>query len=226
MSGITSAIVLRHVAFEDLGAWSGLFGSTTMLDVGVDSLHDDADLLVVMGGPIGAYEDATYPFIRDELRLLERRLAANRPVLGVCLGAQMMAAALGAHVYAGGRKEIGWGPVRLSDAGRASCLRHLDGVSVLHWHGDTFELPRGAHLLARTEMYQNQAFSFGRHALAVQFHPEIDPARIEQWLIGHACELAAANVDVQALREQTKDVGWKVKAAGQAMVREWLAGLT
>ena len=223
MSDRTNAIVIRHVAFEDLGAWSGLLGQVTYLEAGVDELHDNADLLVVMGGPIGVYEDETYPFLRDELRLIERRIAAGRPVLGVCLGAQLMAAALGAQVFAGGRKELGWSPVRLTPAGHESALRHLNGVSVLHWHGDTFDLPRGAELLASTDSYENQAFSYGHHALAMQFHPEVDSARMEQWLIGHACELAAADIDVCALRAKSRELGPTLKTAGQRLLEEWLA---
>jgi GMP synthase-like glutamine amidotransferase len=130
------------------------------------------DLLVCLGGPIGAYEEAAYPFLRDELALIERRLAAARPTLGICLGAQLMARALGARIYPAPAKEIGWGEVRLSEAGQKGPLRHFAGVPVLHWHGDTFDLPKGAELLASTVLCANQAFAFGRYALAFQFHPE------------------------------------------------------
>src|SRR5258708_34513834 len=104
-----------------------------------------ADLLVVLGVPIGAYEEELYPFLKDELRVIEHRLAAGRPVLGICLGSQLMARALGARVYPGTGKEIGWAPLQLTEAGRGSCLAPLrDGTPVLHWPGAPFGLPQGA----------------------------------------------------------------------------------
>ena len=149
-----------------------------------------ADLLVVLGGPIGAYEEELYPFLADELRVIERRLAAGRPVLGICLGSQLMARALGARVYPGTGKEIGWAPLQLTAAGRDSCLAPLGGgAPVLHWHGDTFDLPKGASLLASTPRYKNQAFAWQRHGLALQCHIEATAAGLERWYIGHACEI-------------------------------------
>ena len=176
------AIAIRHVAFEDLGSfaallerrgWSFDYRDATVDDLAASEL-DAADLLVVLGGPIGAYEEEAYPFLAGELRLIERRLGAGRPVLGICLGAQLMARALGARVYPGAGKELGWSPLRLSDAGRRSCLAPLgDGTAVLHWHGDSFELPERALHLAGTPRYHNQAFAFERHGLALQCHLEV-----------------------------------------------------
>src|SRR6201999_289627 len=101
----------------------------------------ESDLLVVLGGPIGAYEEDRYPFLTAELTLIGARLKAGRPTLGICLGAQLMARALGADVRPGAGKEIGWAPLVLSEAGRAGPLRHLGNEPVLHWHGDIFHLP-------------------------------------------------------------------------------------
>jgi len=134
------------------------------------------DLVVVLGGPIGAYEQEDYPFIADEIAILRARVAANRPTLAICLGAQILAQALGARVYAG-TKEIGWAPLKLTEAGQRSVLRDIgrDATPVLHWHGDTFDLPDGADRLASTPECANQAFSLGA-TLAVQFHPEVGDA--------------------------------------------------
>jgi GMP synthase (glutamine-hydrolysing) len=149
--GSRTAAVIRHVAFEDLGIFREVLAArgyaVRYLEAGVDDLAGplaSADLAVVLGGPIGVYETERYPFLVTELRALERRLAAGRPTLGICLGAQLIAAALGARVYPGGKKEIGWAPVALTAAGRASPLAALEGRPVLHWHGDTFDLPRAS----------------------------------------------------------------------------------
>src|SRR6185312_7003319 len=141
----------------------------------------------------------------SELALIEYRLARDLPVLGICLGSQLMAKALGSRVFAGAVKEIGWGRVELTEAGAASCLGPLgdDDAVVLHWHGDSFDLPRGAQRLASNRHYENQAFAYRRNALALQFHLEADPRRLEQWYIGHAAELAAAKLSVAELRAVT-----------------------
>jgi GMP synthase (glutamine-hydrolysing) len=176
-----SAIALRHVAFEDLGLLAPIMERTgwnvSFCEAAVDDLtHPSirtADLLIVLGGPIGVYETESYPFITDEIALIERRLRQGLPTLGICLGAQLMAKALGSRVYAGHVKEIGWGTISLTEEGATSCLKSLDRESsVLHWHGDTFDLPAQAKRLASNTNYENQAFSHGEHALALQFHLE------------------------------------------------------
>lgn len=230
-----SVLALRHVPFEDLGLLTGLL-TERGFDIeyreagnggfdGVDPLA--SDLLVVLGGPIGAYEDDLYPFVSGEIDLIERRLKADLPILGICLGAQMMARALGAKVYPGTGKEIGYAPLILTGEGKASCLRHLapDETPVLHWHGDTFDLPAGAVRLASTPQYANQAFAWGKAALALQFHGEMAADGLEPWLIGHACEIAATKgVSVPGLRADCARHGAKLERQGRACFGEWLAG--
>jgi GMP synthase (glutamine-hydrolysing) len=228
-----TAIAIRHVAFEDLGILEPLLRSRGFAveyrEAGVDDLDTvgDPDLLVVLGGPIGAYEEALYPFLRDELALIARRLGRGGATLGICLGAQLMARALGARVYPGRAKEIGWSPLMLSDAGKDSCLRHFTGGAVLHWHGDTFDLPDGAIRLASTEITANQAFSWGRgRALGLQFHGEAMPAGLERWFIGHACEIAATpGVSVPELRAATRIHGEATARNGAACFTAWLDSL-
>jgi GMP synthase (glutamine-hydrolysing) len=230
-----SAIAIRHVQFEDLGTLGPVLEDAGYRVRYADACVDDVasvdpiatDLVVVLGGPIGAYEDDIYPTLKDELKLLEKRLAAQRPTLGICLGAQLMARALGARVYPTGGKEIGWSPVTLSAVGRESAFRHLgqDGVAVLHWHGDTFDLPQGATLLASTAFCRNQAYSWGANALGFQFHPEATAARLEQWFIGHACELGAAKIPVSALRADTGKYAARLQTEARKCFSEWLASI-
>ena len=200
-----TAAIIRHVHFEDLGTFAEPLAragyEVKYYDIGAHALpaRDPAatDLLIVLGAPIGVYEEDKYPFLREEIDLLTARLGAGRPMLGICLGAQLIARVLGAKVYPSGVKEIGWRPVDLTEAASTTPLRHLANTSVLHWHGDIFDLPRGAEHLASTAICRNQAFCVGSNILAVQFHPEADPtAGIEPWLIGHAAELASAGIDL------------------------------
>ncbi|GAB3384324.1 type 1 glutamine amidotransferase [Azotobacter armeniacus] len=232
-----TVIAIRHVAFEDLGVFAPVLEEAgyhiRYVDPGIMSTSELAaldvespELLVVLGAPIGAYDEATYPFLLAELELLARRLRCGKPLLGICLGAQLIARALGAKVAPMGVKEIGFASLRLTAEGTASCIGHLgDNGTVLHWHGDMFELPPGATRLARTDICPNQAFMLGNTVLGLQFHLEADPARIEQWLIGHAAELSAAKVDPVEIRRQAKDAGEELRRCGQQVLRDWLAGL-
>jgi GMP synthase (glutamine-hydrolysing) len=231
---VRAALVLRHVHFEDLGtfgpALEGAGYAIRYMTVGDSGFPGEdpiePDLLVVLGGPIGVYEDPIYPFLKAEREFIARRLETKRPTLGVCLGAQLIAASLGASVFPAGVKEIGFAPVDLTDAGRASALRHLEGVSVLHWHGDTYTLPQGATNLASTPLVQQQAFSIGETILGIQFHPEAETGLgFERWLVGHAAELAAAGIDVPGLRQDGQRYGKKLELAAGALLEEWLAGL-
>jgi GMP synthase-like glutamine amidotransferase len=140
--------------------------------------------LIVMGGPMGVSDTSTHPHLREELELTAAALDAGLPLLGVCLGAQLLAAALGARLYPGERPEIGPGTVALTDAGLADPMLGAAGrdhLPVVHWHGETFDLPSGAVRLAGTELYANQAFRAGAHAYGLQFHVEVDGGLVENW---------------------------------------------
>jgi GMP synthase (glutamine-hydrolysing) len=230
-----TAVALRHVAFEDLGLLATQLDARgfaySYREAPIDDLADPtierADLLIVLGGPVGAYETADHPFLTEEIALVARRLAAHRPTLGICLGAQLMAAALGARVYPGGIKAIGWGPVTPTAEGLASALAPLaePTAEVLHWHGDTFDLPDGAVRLAADRDYPNQAFAHGPAALALQFHLEVDPDRLGAWFVGHTVELAAAGVSIPALRAASLARSATARARAARIFGDWLDGL-
>lgn len=224
-------VAIRHLAHEDLGGFVPPLEAAGLriryLEAGRDDLsHLDSlepALLVVLGGPVGVYQDRDFPFLADEVQLLTRRLAADRPTLGICLGSQLMARALGAQVYPGERgKEIGWAPLALTAAGFGGPLGHLDQTPVLHWHGDTFDLPAGAVHLATSERYPNQAFACGENGLALQFHPEVTVNGMESWFIGAVGEIAAEGLSVAGLRAETARFGPALEQHGQAFLSDWL----
>ncbi|OFV93928.1 MAG: amidotransferase [Acidobacteria bacterium RIFCSPLOWO2_12_FULL_65_11] len=173
--------VFQHVPFEGLGSigvWleeRGASVSSTRFFAD-DSMPcvDDIDMLVVMGGPMSVNDHAAFPWLGVEKRFIGEAIARNIPVLGVCLGAQLIANVLGARVYSNVVKEIGWFPIQ--------AVSTPDGVFsfpseclVCHWHGETFDLPEGAVRLARSEACENQAFQFKRHVIGLQFHLETTP---------------------------------------------------
>ncbi len=223
------AVALRHVAFEDLGSFAPVLAelgyNISYFEAGVDDVRtagiEGADLLIVLGGPISAYEDNLYPFLSDGIWLLERRMRLNLPTLGVCLGAQLMARALGARVYKG-VPEIGFAPITLTIEGARSNLSALANVNVLHWHADTFDHPEGATHLASTPDCAEQAFSIGATTLALQFHAETGDLGFERWLVGHAVELAHAGVDVVELRRSHRAHGNALRAAASVMLSDWI----
>ena len=226
-------LAVYRVAFEDLGSFEAPLRESGYAlryrHAGADPLTLDewiqADLAVVLGGPIGVEDAMRYPWLRDELAGLRARLGAGLPTLGICLGAQLRAQAIGGSVArreAG--PEIGWSALSL--AAEAGPLQALRGLPVLHWHGDNIVLPPQAQALAATPGTPCQAFAAGRHALALQFHAEFAGARLEEWLSGHAVELAHAGIDLDHLREATRRHAPALERAGMAVLRGWLDGLS
>ena len=225
-----TCLAVRHVTFEDLGLLGPLISARgydiRYHDAGIEPFTADSlvapDLVVVLGGPIGVYEQDTYPFIAGEIAAVAARLQSSKPILGICLGAQMMAAALGARVASGPVKEIGYAPLALSEAGQASVLASLATTPVLHWHGDNCDLPDGCTLLASTAHCPVQAFARSPGQLALQFHLETEPARFEAWLVGHTVELGKAGIDPRALREQARALGPALRETGSKVLAAWL----
>lgn len=226
-------VAVRHVAFEDLGLLGRLLAArgfdVRYVEAPVEPLDAASllspDLVVVLGGPIGVYEEEAYPFLLGETAAVRARLAAKKPTLGICLGAQLMAKALGAEVAPGPQKEIGYVPLAVTEEGRAAGLGDFATTPVLHWHGDNFALPAGATRLASTGPCPNQGFSLGASVLGLQFHVEVDPERIETWLVGHTVELGKAGIDPRAIRAQAASVGKATADKGRAFLARWLDGV-
>jgi GMP synthase (glutamine-hydrolysing) len=197
-------LAFRHVPFEGLGliepaleSRGVAFDYADLYRVGAE-LPDAAgyDGLIFLGGPMSANEPL--PYLNSEMRVMERAIAAGIPVLGVCLGAQLIAKTLGAPVYRNATQEIGWFPIHLTEAAEADpVFAGLHPVeTVFHWHSDTFDLPAGAELLARSERTERQAFRYGRMVYGLQFHLEVTARMIEDWCqqdenCGDARELSA-----------------------------------
>jgi GMP synthase-like glutamine amidotransferase len=183
-------VVVQHTATEGPGLLAGVFAAAgkqvrvVRLDLG-HVLPAPAQVagVVVMGGPMGVHDTADFPWLIPETQWLTASVAAGRPVLGVCLGAQLLAAALGAQVTTGEEPEIGIGQVTLNDEGRADPLLgpEGEGLAVVHWHGDTFTIPSGATRLASSDRYDNQAFRFGDRVYGLQFHLEVDDEVAAGW---------------------------------------------
>lgn len=179
--------VLQHVSFETAGLLAAVVRErghsveTTALYAG-EPLPSMAefDVLIIMGGPMSVHDEDVYPWLKAEKGLIAAAIYGGKRVLGICLGAQLIAAVCGARVYACPQKEIGFWPVKCAAGmevpvrlGAEEVVRSRAQELVFHWHGETFDLPPGAELLASTEVCANQAFRIGDRVLGIQFHPEV-----------------------------------------------------
>lgn len=207
---MTSVLVIRHQYSVSLFKLETIFkeqgfdyryveGYATDLSK-IDAL--EPDLLVVLGGSMGVYQAEMYPYLNEEIRILKERVAADRPTLGICLGSQLMAASQGKPVYKGkAGSEMGFKPLQVTAEGMKTPMKYFDAAAgdILQLHGDTFDLPDNATLLASSDLYANQAYRIGKNCFAVQFHPEFDQVGYESLLV----ELCG-QVDVPAFREAGK----------------------
>jgi len=211
-------VVLQHVPHEELGTLNSLlrtagFAIDTVnfwCEPGAHPSLESYQGLIVLGGPMGVYEADKYPHLATEKTLIECAVKKNLPVLGICLGAQLIAGALGARVYPSGVKEIGWYDLApTADSKNDPLFHHLSATEkVFQWHGDTFDLSNGAVHLASSPLCTNQAFRYGRNVYALQFHLEVDTKMIDAWLAvpQNRDEIAAleGSVDPMTIRADTR----------------------
>jgi GMP synthase-like glutamine amidotransferase len=173
---------LQHVPFEGLGSiepWLKAAGyeitNTKLFESAEFPDLKNIDLLVVMGGPMSVNDEDKFPWLISEKQFIREAINSGTPVLGICLGAQLIAGAMGALVYRNSAKEIGWFPIYGTSSNNSSIFRFPPSMKVFHWHGETFDLPSGAFRLAKSDGCENQAFQFGKSVIGLQFHLETTP---------------------------------------------------
>jgi GMP synthase (glutamine-hydrolysing) len=231
-SGERRVLVLQHAQSENLGT---IEDALRIGGVAFDYVHvfqgqplpDDVEGssgLIVMGGPMGVYETGRFPFLLREMKLIEAFLRAPRPILGVCLGSQLLAATLGAIVRKGRKKEIGWYPVQLSPKSEQDPL--WSGVPsrfvAFHWHGDMFDLPRGAVALASSDITPVQSYRFRDRAYGILFHLEVTERHISKMLHEFDGEIQHENLNPAGIMKQAESFLSPLEQIGATVFRRWV----
>jgi GMP synthase (glutamine-hydrolysing) len=228
-------LAVAHVAFEGVESFGEVLKArgaeiTEIVSCLEDISAVDAkeyDLAVVCGGSMGVYQADIFPYLNNEIKFIEQRLKNNLPIIGICLGSQLMAKALGADVYPGKQgQEIGWYPLTLSEEGKNSPVRHLAGdkTQMLHWHGDTYDFPEGATLLASSDKYKIQAYEWRDCALGLQCHPEVTAESLECWLAsgGFSSVEKHSGMTVPEFRAASQKNAKVLQAQSALFLNEWL----
>lgn len=223
-------MIFKHVPFEGPGTLieplkvRGLrYREVNLYEKGAPNDLEGCGGLIIMGGPMNVYEEAEYPFLRDEDLLIKDALAKKIPMIGVCLGAQLMAKAAGAKVFKGMKKEIGWYPLHLTeDAGTDRAFKNLHKeIEVFQWHGDTFEIPNGAAHLASSDLFQNQAFRINENAYAFQFHIEVTEGIIREWVAINESELKGVSdyIDSKKILGESKQKAGELRRSADLIYK-------
>jgi GMP synthase (glutamine-hydrolysing) len=224
-------LVLQHAASENLGTIEEALTGADLAYRYVRVFHgqpvptdlDGSSGLIVMGGPMGVYETDRFPFLREEIRLMESFLKAQKPILGVCLGSQLLARALGADVKKGRQKEIGWYQVELGAASRQDPLWRGQPARFVafHWHGDLFDLPHDAALLASSDITPVQSYRFGTKTYGILFHLEVTEGHIGKMLDEFADEGREENLSAEEIRAKSQVHLPPLQQIGATVFRRW-----
>ncbi|MFQ5329318.1 MAG: type 1 glutamine amidotransferase [Thermodesulfobacteriota bacterium] len=227
-------IVLQHVEHEGLGILDGLLkgrGFVTefvrlYLGEKVPETVTGYSALIVLGGPMGLYEEDSYPFLREEVIFIQKAMKEALPTLGICLGAQLIAKAAGAAISSGKKKEIGWYSLGLTDEGREDHLMKSlpHELNVFQWHGDTFDIPDGTTNLASSALFTNQAIRAGRNAYGLQFHLEVTEDMVREWIAVNRGELEGVThyIDPEAILKDTPYALPLLNQFGEALFSRFL----
>ena len=227
--------IIQHHPVEGLGIIADALKRTCLGHIYIRCFENepipkeigDSAALVIMGGPQSVYEQKKFPWLRDEIRLIEDALKREKPILGICLGSQLLAAALGANVYPGRQKEIGWHRVSLSPLAASDGLFNGEPSSLMafHWHGDIFDLPRGATQLASSALTAKQAFRYSKNAYGLLFHLEVTLPQINTLVETFAAELQAAGLNVSAIKLNAHSYLPQLQKIGSKVFSQWTAML-
>lgn len=224
-------LVIQHVPHEGLGIIGPMLDAegigADFIKVYKDKLPRDAkgyDGLIVLGGPMGVYEEDTYPFISKEIKLIQSALKDRLPILGICLGSQLLAKAAGASVYKGTAKEIGWFNISLTEEGKKDrLLMGLPGeLTVFQWHGDTFDVPSSGVNLVSSELFPNQLIKVGPCAYGVQFHLEVTERMVDEWTEVNEDELKPLGIDGDVIIEETETRIYDLHKYGRTFISRFL----
>jgi GMP synthase (glutamine-hydrolysing) len=226
-------LVFQHDPFEDLGLFAEVLNRakaryrTVRLFQGETPAEDWRHIaaLIILGGPMGVNDEEKFPFLRWEKTIIRAALHESVPILGICLGAQLLASTLGTRVYEGSVREIGWSPISITAHGQVdSLLGYLpENATVFQWHGDGFDLPAGAVCLASSMHYPTQAFRLGKIAYGLQFHLEVTAQMIERWIAERSKDLARTPyVSVEKIRADTRIYSQTLKYYGEKFLVEFV----
>jgi len=221
-----SILVIQHVEYEGLGIIEEIlqkrgfeFELIISTKNNIPKSARNYSAIIIMGGPMGVYEQSLYPFISDEIRLIKNCFDENIPVLGVCLGAQLVASAAGAKVYKGNQKEIGWYNLKLTEEGKSDFLfRGLpEEFPVFQWHGDTFDIPDNCTNLASSDLFPNQIIKVGENVYGLQFHLEVTEEMIKNWIMINDEELKSVKsyINIEDLSKHTRTYIDRLNQYGQ-----------
>ncbi len=230
---MNEVLVFQHDPFEDLGFFAEVLDKQQVEYRVVRLFHGETPAddwqhvgaLIILGGAMSVADEDSFPFLRWERKIIRAAIDETVPMLGICLGAQLIAATLGSAVYRGPVKEIGWNPISITPHGQVdSLLGYLpETATVFQWHGDGFELPSGAIRLASSVNYNNQAFRLGKTIYGLQFHLEVTPRMIERWIDERSKDLALAPyVLPDKILADTQSYGPALKYYGERFLTEFI----